>query len=73
MTPLYSQVAVCWTDVRLLLVDDFVGVGFEQILLIFEEIDSAEGILGRFLLTDLCAIHYSVSYHHCLITLMCLC
>lgn len=68
MAPLYSQVAACWTDVRLLLVDDFVRVGFEQMLLLFEEIDLAQGILGRFLLTDLCGVHYSVSYHHHLIT-----
>ncbi|KAB5576660.1 hypothetical protein PHYPO_G00200250 [Pangasianodon hypophthalmus] len=54
------KVAACWTDVRLVLVDDFVGAGFEQILLIFEEIDSADEILGKFLLTDLCGVHYSL-------------
>lgn len=53
------KVAACWTDVRLLLVDDFVGAGFEQMLLLFEEIDSADQILGRFLLTDLCGVRYS--------------
>lgn len=68
--PLSSQVAACWTDVRLLLVDDFVGAGFEQMLLLFEEINSAEEILGKFLLTDLCGVCYSVSYRHRLITFL---
>ncbi|KAF4087400.1 hypothetical protein AMELA_G00095280 [Ameiurus melas] len=53
------KVAACWTDVRLLLVDDFVGAGSEQMLLLFEEIDSADEIPGRFLLTDLCGVRYS--------------
>ncbi|KAK3569152.1 hypothetical protein QTP86_025431 [Hemibagrus guttatus] len=53
------KVAVCWTDVSLLLVDDFLGAGFEQMLLLFEDIDSADGFLGKFLLTDLCGISYS--------------
>ncbi|XP_060733193.1 Fanconi anemia group B protein [Tachysurus vachellii] len=53
------KVAACWTDVRLLLVDDFLHAGFEQMLLLFEDIDSADRILGNFLLTDLCGISYS--------------
>ncbi|KAF5892066.1 Fanconi anemia group B protein [Clarias magur] len=52
------KVAACWTDVRLLLVDDFIGAGFEQMLLVFEEIDSADGTLGKFLLTDLAGVCY---------------
>ncbi|XP_066497196.1 Fanconi anemia group B protein [Hoplias malabaricus] len=51
------KVAGCWTGVRSLLVDDFLGCGSEQILLIFEDPD--EEVLGRFLLTDLCGVHYS--------------
>lgn len=58
----FSQVAACWTDVRLLLVDDFVGTGSEQVLLLFEELDSAEGMPGKFLLTDLRGVSYSVSH-----------
>ncbi|XP_043086495.1 Fanconi anemia group B protein [Puntigrus tetrazona] len=51
------QVAGSWTGVRLLLVDDFVGCGTDQMLLVFES-SSAE-TLGSFLLTDLCAVTYS--------------
>ncbi|KAI5107578.1 Fanconi anemia group B protein, partial [Silurus meridionalis] len=52
------KVAACWTDVRLVFVDDFVGSGSEQMLLIFN--NSADGILEKFLLTDLCGVCYSV-------------
>ncbi|RXN12445.1 Fanconi anemia group B isoform X1 [Labeo rohita] len=51
------QVACCWTGVRLLLVDDFVGCGTDQMLLVFES--SSEEPLSSFLLTDLCAVTYS--------------
>ncbi|XP_016111995.1 Fanconi anemia group B protein [Sinocyclocheilus grahami] len=51
------QVAGCWTGVRLLLVDDFMGCGTDQMLLVFES-SSAEP-LSSFLLTDLCAVTYS--------------
>ncbi|KAF7709949.1 hypothetical protein HF521_016799 [Silurus meridionalis] len=51
------KVAACWTDVRLVFVDDFVGSGSEQMLLIFN--NSADGILEKFLLTDLCGVCYS--------------
>ncbi|XP_072541404.1 Fanconi anemia group B protein [Salminus brasiliensis] len=51
------KVAACWTGVSSLLVDDFLGYGSEQMLLLFE--DPAEEILGNFLLTDLCGVHYS--------------
>ncbi|KAM9486129.1 Fanconi anemia group B protein [Clarias gariepinus] len=53
------KVAACWTDVLLFLVDDFIGAGFEQMLLVFEEIDLADGTLGKFLLTDLAGVFYS--------------
>ncbi|KAL1267331.1 hypothetical protein QQF64_032694 [Cirrhinus molitorella] len=51
------QVACCWTGVRQLLIDDFVGCGTDQMLLVFES--SSEEPLSSFLLTDLCAITYS--------------
>uniref|UniRef100_A0A3B1K2J0 FA complementation group B n=1 Tax=Astyanax mexicanus TaxID=7994 RepID=A0A3B1K2J0_ASTMX len=51
------KVAACWTGVSFLLVDDFIGCGSEQMLLLFE--DPAEEILGNFLLTDLSGVHYS--------------
>ncbi|KAI2660942.1 Fanconi anemia group B protein [Labeo rohita] len=51
------DVACCWTGVRLLLVDDFVGCGTDQMLLVFES--SSEEPLSSFLLTDLCAVTYS--------------
>uniref|UniRef100_A0A8C1S417 FA complementation group B n=2 Tax=Cyprinus carpio TaxID=7962 RepID=A0A8C1S417_CYPCA len=51
------QMAGCWTGVRLLLVDDFMGCGTDQMLLVFES-SSAEP-LSSFLLTDLCAVTYS--------------
>ncbi|KAL7881203.1 hypothetical protein AOLI_G00080510 [Acnodon oligacanthus] len=51
------KIAACWTGVSNLLVDDFVGCGSEQILLLFE--DAAKEVLGEFLLTDLCGVRYS--------------
>ncbi|TTK00923.1 Fanconi anemia group B protein [Bagarius yarrelli] len=54
-----DYVAACWTDVHLLLVDDFVRAGSEQMLLLFEEVKPADGIPEKFLLTDLCDISYS--------------
>ncbi|KAI4898791.1 hypothetical protein NFI96_026048, partial [Prochilodus magdalenae] len=51
------KIAACWTGVSSLLVDDFVGCGSEQMLLMFEE--PAKEILGKFLITDLCGFHYS--------------
>nr|XP_055070607.1 Fanconi anemia group B protein isoform X1 [Misgurnus anguillicaudatus]XP_055070608.1 Fanconi anemia group B protein isoform X1 [Misgurnus anguillicaudatus]XP_055070609.1 Fanconi anemia group B protein isoform X1 [Misgurnus anguillicaudatus]XP_055070610.1 Fanconi anemia group B protein isoform X1 [Misgurnus anguillicaudatus]XP_055070611.1 Fanconi anemia group B protein isoform X1 [Misgurnus anguillicaudatus]XP_055070612.1 Fanconi anemia group B protein isoform X1 [Misgurnus anguillicaudatus] len=53
------QVGSCWTDVRLILVDDFLGCGTDQMLLVFEESMSSGELLSNFLLTDLCAITYS--------------
>ncbi|XP_067300790.1 Fanconi anemia group B protein isoform X2 [Pseudorasbora parva] len=53
------QVACCWTGVRLMLVDDFVGCGTDQMLLVFEDQSSPGEMLGNFLLTDLCGITYS--------------
>ncbi|XP_076858101.1 Fanconi anemia group B protein [Brachyhypopomus gauderio] len=53
------KVAGCWSGVSLLLVDDFVGCGSDQMLLLFDELGSVEDCPGEFLLTDLCGIHYS--------------
>uniref|UniRef100_A0A4W4FRZ7 FA complementation group B n=2 Tax=Electrophorus electricus TaxID=8005 RepID=A0A4W4FRZ7_ELEEL len=53
------KVAACWTGVSSLLVDDFVGCGSDQILLLFDECDLVGECPGEFLLTDLCGIHYS--------------
>ncbi|XP_052004437.1 Fanconi anemia group B protein [Xyrauchen texanus] len=53
------QVACCWSGVHLLLIDDFLGCGSDQILLVFEEQCSSGELLSNFLLTDLCGITYS--------------
>ncbi|XP_056123253.1 Fanconi anemia group B protein [Rhinichthys klamathensis goyatoka] len=53
------QVAWCVTGVCLLLVDDFMRVGSDQMLLVFEDQDSPGDLLRNFMLTDLCGVTYS--------------
>lgn len=53
------QVAACWSGVHSLHVDDFLGCGTEQILLLFEEQSQAGNQLENFLITDLCGSTYS--------------
>ncbi|NP_001410587.1 Fanconi anemia group B protein [Danio rerio] len=52
------QVACCWSSVHLLLVDDFLRCGSDQMLLLFEDCSSSEQI-NTFLLTDLCGVTHS--------------
>ncbi|XP_046902746.1 Fanconi anemia group B protein [Hypomesus transpacificus] len=51
------QVASCWSGVRSLHVDDFLGCGTDQILLVYENL--TENPLDNFLVTDLCGSTYS--------------
>ncbi|XP_041806527.1 Fanconi anemia group B protein [Chelmon rostratus] len=55
------QIASHWSDVSSVLVDDFLGCGSDQMLLVFKDHGAAGRPLERFLLTDLCGI----SYAHC--------
>uniref|UniRef100_A0A3B3Y030 FA complementation group B n=1 Tax=Poecilia mexicana TaxID=48701 RepID=A0A3B3Y030_9TELE len=54
------QMASCWSDVDSAHVDDFLGCGTEQILLIFRNNGISSGPLEKFIITDLCGISYSV-------------
>ncbi|XP_008398942.1 Fanconi anemia group B protein [Poecilia reticulata] len=53
------QIASCWSDVDSAHVDDFLGCGTEQILLIFRNKGMSSGPLKKFIITDLCGISYS--------------
>lgn len=53
------QVASLWSGVSSVHVDDFVGCGTDQMLLIFEDPGAKGQPLEKFLLTDLCGIHYA--------------
>ncbi|XP_030642445.1 Fanconi anemia group B protein [Chanos chanos] len=48
------QVASCWTGVSLLLVDDFMGYGTDQMLLVFQGQGCHDNPLSSFIITDLC-------------------
>ncbi|XP_056320599.1 Fanconi anemia group B protein [Danio aesculapii] len=52
------QVVCCWSAVHLLLVEDFLRCGSDQMLLLFEDCSSSEQI-NTFLLTDLCGVTHS--------------
>ncbi|XP_058515257.1 Fanconi anemia group B protein-like [Ochotona princeps] len=52
------QVAAAWGDVHAVLVDDFVGRGTEQVLLLLRNGSNSDR-LASFVLTDLGDIHYS--------------
>uniref|UniRef100_A0A673APJ4 FA complementation group B n=1 Tax=Sphaeramia orbicularis TaxID=375764 RepID=A0A673APJ4_9TELE len=54
------QVTSHWSGVSSVHVDDFMGYGTDQMLLIFKDPDVESSSLGSFLLTDLCGISYSV-------------
>lgn len=54
------QVAAKWEKVKSVLVDDFMGTGTEQILLVFGDRTNAD-ILSSFRITDFGEINYSVS------------
>ncbi|XP_071604568.1 Fanconi anemia group B protein [Heliangelus exortis] len=59
------QVASKWQEVRSVLVDDFVGSGSEQLLLLFKD-DSNREVLSTFKITDLGAVNYAsgINYKH---------
>lgn len=49
-----------WQAVKCVLVDDFIGSGSEQLLLLFKD-DSNTDVLSTFKITDLGAVNYAVS------------
>ncbi|XP_068560950.1 Fanconi anemia group B protein isoform X1 [Cebidichthys violaceus] len=53
------QIASHWSSVSSVHVDDFLGCGTDQLLLVFEDHGITEQPLEKFLLTDLCGISYS--------------
>ncbi|KAM4731213.1 Fanconi anemia group B protein [Anableps anableps] len=53
------QIASCWSDVSSVHVDDFLGCGTEQMLLLFRNQGVSREPLEKFLITDLCGICYS--------------
>ncbi|NWX24110.1 FANCB protein, partial [Aegotheles bennettii] len=57
------QVASKWQKVKSLLVDDFIGSGSEQLLLLFED-DSNTEVLSTFKITDLGAVNYANSINY---------
>lgn len=52
-----------WSDVSSVHVDDFLGCGSDQMLLVFKDRGATGQLLDRFLLTDLCGISYAVRHH----------
>ncbi|NWZ92105.1 FANCB protein, partial [Nesospiza acunhae] len=59
------QVASKWQKVKCVLVDDFIGSGSEQLLLLFKD-DSNTDVLSTFKITDLGEVNYAsgISYKH---------
>ncbi|NXF38170.1 FANCB protein, partial [Nyctibius bracteatus] len=59
------QVASKWQKVKSVLVDDFIGSGSEQLLLLFKD-DSNADMLSTFEITDLGAVNYAsgINYKH---------
>ncbi|NWR92070.1 FANCB protein, partial [Furnarius figulus] len=59
------QVASKWQKVKSVLVDDFIGSGSEQLLLLFKD-DSNTEVLSTFKITDLEGVNYAsgVNYKH---------
>ncbi|NXO80614.1 FANCB protein, partial [Sitta europaea] len=59
------QVASKWQKVKCVLVDDFIGSGSEQLLLLFKD-DSITDVLSTFKITDLGEVNYAsgVDYKH---------
>ncbi|NXP46049.1 FANCB protein, partial [Heliornis fulica] len=59
------QVASKWQNVRSVLVDDFIGSGSEQLLLLFKD-NSSTDVLRTFKITDLGEVNYAsdVNYKH---------
>ncbi|NXT69318.1 FANCB protein, partial [Chaetops frenatus] len=59
------QVASKWQNVKCVLVDDFIGSGSEQLLLLFKD-DPNTDVLSTFKITDLGEVNYAsdISYKH---------
>ncbi|NXC11217.1 FANCB protein, partial [Orthonyx spaldingii] len=59
------QVASKWQKVKCVLVDDFIGSGREQLLLLFKD-DSNTDVLSTFKITDLGEVNYAsdITYKH---------
>ncbi|NXU64052.1 FANCB protein, partial [Horornis vulcanius] len=59
------QVASKWQKVKCVLVDDFIGSGSEQLLLLFQD-DSNTDVLSTFKITDLAEVNYAsgINYKH---------
>ncbi|XP_050771093.1 Fanconi anemia group B protein [Gymnogyps californianus] len=59
------QVASKWQKVKCILVDDFIGSGSEQLLLLFKD-DSNTDLLSTFRITDLGEVNYAsgINYKH---------
>ncbi|XP_075378200.1 Fanconi anemia group B protein [Mycteria americana] len=59
------QVASKWQKVKTVLVDDFIGSGSEQLLLLFKD-DSNTDVLSTFKITDLGEVNYAsgINYKH---------
>ncbi|KAM6212881.1 Fanconi anemia group B protein isoform 1-T2 [Sarcoramphus papa] len=59
------QVASKWQKVKYILVDDFIGSGSEQLLLLFKD-DSNTDLLSTFRITDLGEVNYAsgINYKH---------
>uniref|UniRef100_A0A8D2QTY3 FA complementation group B n=1 Tax=Zosterops lateralis melanops TaxID=1220523 RepID=A0A8D2QTY3_ZOSLA len=59
------QVASKWQKVKCVLVDDFIGSGSEQLLLLFKD-DSNTDVLSTFKITDLGEVNYAsgINYEH---------
>ncbi|NXN90322.1 FANCB protein, partial [Bombycilla garrulus] len=59
------QVASKWQNVKCVLVDDFIGSGSEQLLLIFKD-NSNTDVLSTFKITDLGEVNYAsgINYKH---------
>ncbi|NWV07393.1 FANCB protein, partial [Ptilonorhynchus violaceus] len=59
------QVASKWQKVKCVLVDDFIGSGSEQLLLLFKD-DSNTNVLSTFKITDLGEVNYAsgINYKH---------
>ncbi|XP_056244727.1 Fanconi anemia group B protein [Seriola aureovittata] len=53
------QIASHWSGVSSMHVDDFLGCGTDQLLLVFKDEGVTGQLLGNFLITDLCGISYS--------------
>ncbi|XP_061547376.1 Fanconi anemia group B protein [Phycodurus eques] len=57
------QVAAQWSNVSSVHVDDYLGCGTEQILLVFKGDDASGQPPEHFIITDLCGISYSRGEH----------